>query len=247
MTKQLMFYSNVVPINAERHGDLYVRSGKDFRFAAEADAVPLTLAEFPAAALEYVIAFAGNDEGVTPIAMLAPAGKGNLFLDGEGQWQGRYIPAFVRRYPFVFSRVPDSDQLALCIDEEYEGCNREGRGERLFDSDGEQTSWLKGVMEFHKAYQIQNLRTQAFCKQLKELDLLQTLRVTLSGKEGEQPIVTGIRAINREKFKGLDPKLVQEWFANDWLEMIHLHFHSMNHLQGLGKRLQEQAVGEGGS
>ena len=52
-----------------------------------------------------------------------------------------------------------------------EARRQKGLGERLFDSEGEQTQYLGGVLEFLKAYQVQFQRTEALCRKLNELEL----------------------------------------------------------------------------
>src|SRR5690606_39229302 len=110
----------------------------------------------------------------------------NLYINDEGAWQGKYIPAFIRRYPFVFSTDKSGKTFILHIDESFEGCNREGRGERLFDNDGQQTQYLKGVLNFLQDYQGRFQRTKEFCDRLKSLDLLQPMQAQFNLTSGER-------------------------------------------------------------
>lgn len=102
----------------------------------------LTVAEIPLAAMEYTIVFAGSDEAPVPAILLGIGQNENLYVDDQGAWNAKYIPAFVRRYPFVFTQSEDGRTLTLCVDEGCTGCNHDGRGERLFDADGERTGYL---------------------------------------------------------------------------------------------------------
>src|SRR5262249_24045488 len=136
MTAQLLIYESVIPLSARRHGDGAVESGSTYGFTRKTNSVPLMAVEFPLAAPEYPIVFAGTKENCMPAAILGVRDSQNLFLSRDAKWEARYIPAFVRRYPFVFSRSEDKQRLVLCIDESYSGFNREGRGERLFGEDG---------------------------------------------------------------------------------------------------------------
>jgi hypothetical protein len=43
-----------------------------------------------------------------------------------GGWQAKYIPAFLRRYPFVFSSNDDGNNFVLRIDEGFPGFNQPG-------------------------------------------------------------------------------------------------------------------------
>ena len=241
MTTQLLFYTEAKPVNPNAHKDLYVKAGRDFGFARAVNSVPLTAAEFPLAAPEYAIAFAGNDDGIVPIVLLGTQKGQNLYVKDDGTWNGRYVPAFVRRYPFVFAQSPDGKTLTLCIDEEFAGCNRDGHGERLFDADGERTTYLDQVLNFQRAYQVQHQRTQQFCKKLVELDLLTPVQAVLSKAGGERQVLGGLRVVNRNKLKELDAETVHGLLRSDELELIYLQLHSLSNLRHLGERMPEPA------
>jgi len=241
MTTQLLFYANAVPVNPGSHKDIYVKTGTDYGFAHTVSSVPLTAAEFPLAASEYAIVFAGNEDSVFPVVILGGEKDQNLYLDDAGKWTARYIPAFVRRYPFVFAQTGTENRLTLCIDEGFVGCNKEGRGERLFDSDGERTAYLEQVLNFQKAYQLQHQRTLAFCKKLKELDLLQPVQATLNQQSGERRVLGGLQVVNRAKLKELDAEKVIEMLRSDELETIFLHLHSLVNLRVIGERMPQHA------
>ena len=57
----------------------------------------------------------------------------NLFLREDGSWEDAYVPAYIRRYPFIFSELPGGDQLTLCIDNNKD----------VIDEKGEQKPWAK--------------------------------------------------------------------------------------------------------
>ena len=134
------------------------------------------------------------------------------------------------------------NRLTLCIDEGFVGCNKEvGRGERLFDSDGERTAYLEQVLNFQKAYQLQHQRTLAFCNRLKEADLLQPVQATLNQQSGESRVLGGLQVVNRAKLKELDAEKVIEMLRSDELETIFLHLHSLVNLRVIGERMPQHA------
>ena len=98
-----LFYKSVVALDRNAHARLKVRDPENFLFTANAPLLPLLTAEFAPIAREYPIVFM-NDEGtIIPVALTGmPQGK-NLFLNEKGLWDARYVPAYVRRYPFVFN------------------------------------------------------------------------------------------------------------------------------------------------
>ena len=67
-------------------------------------------AEFPSAATEDAIVFAGNESVVMPALILGLRANENLYLTAGSKWDVKYVPAFLRRYPFVFSSVDQGNQ-----------------------------------------------------------------------------------------------------------------------------------------
>ena len=227
MSTQLLIYGDVQPVNKQRHAGWSVKAGNQFGFAQGVNSVPLMAVEFPNAAEEYSIVFAGEGDNLLPVVLMGVREDENLYVDSEGGWSAKYIPAFVRRYPFVFSSADEGATLTLCIDEGFEGCNEEGRGERLFDAEGEQTQYLNSVLDFLKEYQAHYQRTKSFAKKLVELDLLEPMGAQFTTPAGEKRTVTGFQAINRDKLKALSPDKFSDLAKTDELELIYLHLQSM--------------------
>ena len=102
----LLFYKNPVPLNKNDHKDKKISSiGRNFMFAGETNSVILAGVEFSEAAKEYPIVFTQAGDKVVPVALLGLRNEENLFVDGKGGWDGRYIPSFVRRYPFILAET----------------------------------------------------------------------------------------------------------------------------------------------
>lgn len=243
MTKQLMIYNRVVPISQERHAQTSVQTGKDWRFAAELHTAPLLVAEMEPASTEMPIVFAGEGEAVAPVALLSVHAGANVFVGDAGEWTGNYIPAFFRRYPFVFAETgPDKQTLTLCIDEDHAGVNSEGRGERLFDSTGERTQYLSNMLKFVTDFETQHALTREFCKRLVALDLLEPAVATVTLPDGQTQTVTGFQRINRDKLRALDDAKVVELFRSDMLALIHVHLASLAHIAALANRAAPAAI-----
>jgi hypothetical protein len=117
MAKQLMIYESAVPMSAARHGGMCFDPVASYAFSAGINAVPLMAVELIRAATEYAIVFAPVRDDVLPAAVLGVRPDQNLFLSAYSQWQAKYIPAFIRHYPFVFSASDDRKTLTLCIAE----------------------------------------------------------------------------------------------------------------------------------
>ncbi len=236
MSTRLLFYENVKSVAANRHGDLSVKVGTDYSFAGGTNSVPLTATEFNAAAAEYSIVFVGSEENTLPVVLLGAQERENAYVGVDGRWDANYVPAFVRRYPFVFSLTEDEKTFTLCIDEDFSGCNREGRGERLFDTDGERTGYLQQVLNFQTEYQAQFQRTKMFCKRLVDLELLESIQAQIRVGAGEPRVLTGIRAVSLTKVKELDQEALTQMVRADELELIYLHLHSLVNLRRFGEQ-----------
>lgn len=240
MAKQLLIYESAVPVSAARHADLCVAPVAGYGFSAETNAVPLMAVEFPRAAAEYAIVFTAAGEDVLPAAVLGLRPGQNLYLAPDGRWQGRYIPAFIRRYPFVFSTSDDGKTLTLCIDEAHAGVNREGQGQRLFGEDRKPTAYVQQVLGFLQEYQAQFERTRAFGRRLKELGLLEPMQAQVTLPQGGMFSLTGFLAVSRQKLRALDGEQLAALAKTDELELLYLHLHSMQHFIDVKDRLVGQ-------
>jgi len=240
MSKQLMMYANVAPLNKVAHKDLYLKTGEDFSFAKELNSLPLTAVEFPMAASEYAIVFTGTGDSVMPAVIMGVEKDTNLYLNEKEGWNAKYVPAFARRYPFVFSSDEKNERLTLCIDQEFSGFNTEGRGERLFDSEGEQTQYLRKILAFMEDYQSHFKRTQLFCKKLVELDLLLPMSAKIDLPAVQAKSITGFMGIDRNKLRDLPADVLAELVQNDWLELIYVHLHSIRHFGNTLERVMSK-------
>ena len=237
MASQMLIYESAVPVSRARHRGWSVEVGADYSFSKNVNSVPLMVVEIQKAAAEYAVVFSGAGEAITPAVILGLRGNENLYLTMQGEWRAKYIPAFVRRYPFVFSRSADGSSFVLCLDEAFPGCNQRGLGERLFNDQSKPTPYVDGVLKFLEQYQIEFRRTQEFCANLRELDLLEPMRAEGNLGSGERVSLNGFMAVNRARLKGLPAEALADLVRNDALELLYLHLQSMRHFSQIIDRL----------
>lgn len=236
MTKQLMIYETVTPISSQTHADWSVEVGSNFSFARGLNSVPLLVAEFSAAAVEQTIVFSGDRKTIMPSVILGMKANANGHVNDDGTWKGGYIPAFLRRYPFVFAASETNEKLTLCMDDAFEGMNTKGKGEPFFSAQGEPSPFLQQQLKFNQGYQEQSKRTQAFAKALFKLDILEPSKIDFQFA-GKKSSLGGFLTINREKFKALPAKKLKEMMKADQLELCYQHLQSLNNLAPMAKRL----------
>ena len=239
MSAQLLFYNQVVPISAERHANWHVRPLQDYSFTKKVNSVPLMAVEFLNASTDFPIVFAGDDEMVMPVLLLGMRNFENAFLDSAGQWEGKYIPAFIRRYPFVFSRSEEGEQFFLCIDESFAGFNQEGDGPALIGEDGKASEYTDGVLNFLSQYQSEFLRTQAICAKLKQLNLLERKQVEATLPTGEKMSLTGFYTVDRPRLATLSSEAIVDLVRSGAYELICYHLASLGNLNELRDRTIE--------
>lgn len=229
------FYQKPVVLDREQHKGLRLKAA-DARFAAKNQAVPLLAAEFPEACLEYPIVFTqGQDGQWLSLALTGLQANANAFVDAKGLWNARYVPASVRRYPFILAEGAN-DQLSLAADLAAPQLGTEG--EALFDDKGEPTELAKNVLQMLADFQNQAKATSALAKQLSEAGLLtqQNLQVRLG--EERSAVVEGVWIIDEAKLRQLPDDKVLAWFKGGELAAIHAQMLSLRNLLPLLERSQ---------
>jgi hypothetical protein len=249
---EVLFYEHPVPLNRTEHKDLRMKAVPNVKFAMNAHSVPLAGAEFGVAARDLLIVFAGTSAAdAGPMALLGLRQNENLFVDADGQWApDTYVPAFVRRYPFVLAEKPagqEGDDFTVFLDENFEGFNST-EGQRLFNEDGSDSELLANAVGFLGDFQQNVARTKWFMEQLNKHDLLEPRNVQLQkqGKDGEQGKsinLNGLFVINEEKLRALDEKTTHEFLREGVLGWAYAHLLSLTNIDRLARRLdvREQA------
>jgi hypothetical protein len=129
-----LLYRSIEPLNVTQHGKMKVRPVLDMSEVASTHAIPLTVDEFALVQRHYPIVFSIGEKPI-PIALMGLNENVNVFLEKDGRPidSSLYIPAYIRRYPFLLARVrPDSDELSLCFDPTANAVGDFKEGEDLF-------------------------------------------------------------------------------------------------------------------
>lgn len=234
-----MIYQRPTLLNRDAHRQLRLRAtDQGYAFSAQQHAIPLGASEFTDACREFPLVFAlDGDDGGAALALLGLRQGENLWLDAEQQWQGDYIPAFLRRYPFGL--LQEGDSFSVVVDEAHEGFGNEV-GEALFTAEGEAEPLLQQAMAFLDRFQQQAELAQALVTRLRELELLvpQQLRATLPN--GEALLVEGFSIVDEAKLHALNDASLLSLARNGELALIHAHLISLGNLPRLQQRLTQR-------
>lgn len=241
----MLFYETIVPLNRDKHGKLRLRTepGKA-DFAARTHYVPLAGTEFYQAARDYPVIFAGGGDA-GPVALLGLREAENLFVDSEGRWaQGTYVPAFVRRYPFILAKGDEGQDYTVCVDERYREFS-EDDGTALFATDGGDSAYLARTIEFLNNYLAEMEHTRRFVERLDELELLVSHDLRITDGTGRNFLLRDFRIVDEAKLAQLDDAVLGELHRTDYLGWIYAHLVSIGNASRLPLRIVEAAVSAG--
>jgi len=228
-----MFYQKPIVLNEKEHKDWKIEAVEDYRFAKKTNSVYLMSAEFVLASKEYPVVFIRNNDVVTPIALLGLEQDNNSFVVPRGGWDADYIPAYVRRYPFIPATKEGSDELMLCIDSGYKGLNSKKAKLALFDKAGKPDVITQQAINLLQSYNVENKTTAEFCKVINDLGLFEEAQVEGTTAKGNNVKLGGFLRINHKRFTELDAKTVKSLFDSGALELIYAHFQSLPNLAKL--------------
>jgi hypothetical protein len=228
----VLFYSRPEPLSPELHGKMGVkRLDAPFKFAKAGHAIPLTVGEFPLAAVTGPIIFVGDEK--LPLSVMGLNAGDNMFLRPDGLFEpGVYIPAYVRRYPFVFANDDSNQQMVLCVDRDAEFVV-EGGDLPFFDDKGQPSDYTKACMEFCNNFEVERQRTMSFVKLLQDLDLFELKTATFTppvpeGQPAQEPQkIAEYFGVSEEKLGKLPVEQFIELRDNGALAQIYAHLLSL--------------------
>ena len=223
-----VLYRDLVPLSSQDHADAALGQMPDLRFIHEVHAVPLTVDEFPVAQRSFPIVFSSGPDPV-PLALMGLNEGVNVFVDADGQLSPRtYLPAYVRRYPFMLAQLrPEGEELSLCFDPTA-GLVGPGEGPALF-ADGEPTEQTRATLAFCEQFETAARRTGQFIADLKATGLLEEGEVTINNPDFPQPYTyRGFQMINEERLRDLRGDQLRKMNQSGMLVLLHAHLFSMN-------------------
>lgn len=236
-------YRRVRPIEPGRHADWGIVDSRTYGFAAKTRAIPITGAEFPTAARDYPIVFVTQPSPMAAVLVgLRP--DENLFVDGQGVWrQGTYLPAYLRRYPFLVAQSKDGDRLILCIDESSEFVARQAPL-RLFEG-GKRSAYLERMLQLGADIHRDQIRTSQIVQLLDTLGLLTERRIEVGLPTGEKVGFQGFRVVDERKLNELADDKFLELRRSGGLGLVYLHLVSFANLRALGDIAAERKPAAG--
>lgn len=247
-----LFYNDLMPLNSRDHSKYKSQVADTAPFMANQHAIPLTVDEFVEAQRSFPIVFSSGDNPL-PLGLMGLNEGVNTFMDDKGKplFDGFYMPAYVRRYPFMLAKLKeDSEEMSLCFDPTAPNIGEFKDGNALFEKNKEPSEMTKGVLQFCERFEESGQRTKAFIEQLKNNDLLMEgeIAITQADKPDTPFVYRGFQMVNEEKLKELSGPVLEEWNKNGLMLLIHAHLFSLNLMRTIfGRQVQQGKGPEGAS
>lgn len=224
-----IMFKGLIPLSSNEHKDWKARQVDAAPWVVGQHAVPITVDEFVHVQRFYPIIFSAGDNPV-PLALMGLNEGVNMFIDDEGKLIGQpYVPAYIRRYPFMLARLrPDSEDMSLCFDPTADVIGAFEEGQPLFDN-GEPADATKNVLNFCEQWEQSWQRTQAFMNEVVNAKLLIDGEVSIQPEGSEQPFIyRGFQMIAEEKLREMRGDAVRKLVGNGILPLLYAHIFSLS-------------------
>jgi len=223
--RESSLFENAVILDSKKHTGLGYRPVIDFSYARNVLSAPLAGTEVLLASREFPIVFPTTGRGV-PVALMGYAPDSNLWVASDGSWAGRYVPAHLRRYPFVLGEQSGSDRFVLMV--EPTAMSGDGTGEPLFENDKvPEGGIVDRARNFLTTFQRELTETEAFFEPLRKSDVLVSRVFTV--RKGKEQIgqVRDLQIVDTDKLAALDDATLAGWVRSGLMAMVIAHLHSL--------------------
>lgn len=235
-------YARTEVLSLERHADLGLLEKGSFAFASQIVSVPATLSELVLAQRYFPVVFAGPDRPRPVIVMGLSETEGNLFVTADGSWAPRtYVPAFLRRYPFV--TVPNGeDRQALAAD--IDSDMLQPGGARPLFAEGKPTDVARRAFDFCARLDADFRAGQDFADALAEVGLLREENATVKAGGKVRARLANFRIVDEPRFDALADETILDWRSRGWLVAVHAHLMSVSSWSDLVHRATDRAAAD---
>ena len=244
-----LLYNGLDALNSGQHGKLKLKKKYNLPQVGKTHAVPVTVEEFTFVQRHYPIIFSAGDTSV-PLALLGLNEGINTYFDADGRPLDNnvYIPAYLRRYPFLLAKLqPTTDELSLCFDPTAGAVAEDGDGPALFDGD-QPSEATKNILAFCEQFETAGQRTQAFMDDLQKSGLLMDGEVSIQPEGADQPFLyRGFRMVDEEKLRDLRGDELRKMNQNGMLPALYAHLFSLSQIRDVFARQVQQGKGPAGA
>ena len=209
-------------LNNVDHQDVKIITDRSARYGDDVMTAPTLPFEFRNVQAHYPILFQQNGRGgFYPVALFGFEAGENLFLDETG-WRAAYIPAMVRREPFLIG-FKDSDAPGaggrvrmLSIDMAHPRVSTDV-GEPLFEPLGGRTPFLEDAANLLETIYAAREHGAAFATALQEHELIESVTFGIVLDDGTRAQLAGFSCIAEERVDALSAATLGEFNEKGYL------------------------------
>ncbi|WP_336491700.1 SapC family protein [Methylobacterium nigriterrae] len=234
--------TSIQPVSRARHTALRWRRFSHYGFAATTAVAPLAATEITQAALALPLAFIQRDDHWSFAAVLGLLPGQNLYVDANGSWLARYVPASFRGCPFLIGTQANGEPT-LCVDETSGHTGEGTEGEPFFDEGGALSASVAQVAAFLTETARSEAALMQACGLLVKAGVVETWPITIQGEQGSQQ-VAGLHRVNETALNGLDDAAYNSLRRSGVIPVAYAQLLSMGNLTQLGQLAQARAQAE---
>lgn len=230
--------ANFALLNNVEHQDVRIITERSARYGDNLMQAPVFPFEFRRVQAFYPILLQQDSKGgFQPVALFGFQRNENLFLD-EGGWRAAYIPAMLRREPFLigFQRPQDPSEgdlmRVLSLDMDHPRVNTEA-GEPLFHPLGGRTDFLEDAANLLEAIHEGLEHGKAFAGALQEQDLIEAVTLEIPLRDGSTNQLLGYHCLAEEKVQALSGDVLGAFQEQGFLMPLFMILASMGNIQRL--------------
>ncbi len=229
-------FKKIEVLDAARHAELKFEKVGGYAQAATTALAPLGGSEIAEAAKYFPVLFpvipsdGSGQASPLPVALFSTRSDENPFVAADGTWQADYVPAHIRRYPFIFAGLDEPGKFALALDVEAPHFTNSSDGEPLFNEDRKATALVEQAKTFLGNFQNDLMATEALVKELDQHGVLVAQQLNLAAGEKKKSL-GGFRLVDMKKVKELDDTILAGWVRSGVMGIIYAHLNSLSNLK----------------
>lgn len=240
--------TNFALLNNDDHQDVRVITERSARYGDDMMYVLTFPFEFRSVQAFYPILFHADANGnLFPVALFGFQEGENLFLDESG-WDARYIPAMLRREPFLIGyqgseeEEDDDKPRVLSIDMDHPRVSSE-KGEALFQPLGARTPFLDDVADLMEDIYSGYLHNKVFMAALQEHELIESVTMDITLNDGSQNQLLGFHTIDEDKVRQLSGEVLEQFSRQNILMPLFMVLASTMNIRALVDRKNARLEG----
>lgn len=171
----------------------------------------------------------------------------NLYLENDN-WQVSYIPAMVRRQPFMIARQEVSggeERAAVSLDMSHPRVSEE-EGEPLFTDSGEPADYLNASIDLLHQINQGLEHNRGFIDALLTNNLLEAVTLDVTFNDGAKTSLQGFFTIAEQTLYELNGETLAELNQAGYLQPIFMAVASLGQLRALIERRNDRALASAG-